>query len=181
MEGATDETATRKRLRIDPAKTYVAWQGISMTDDDGVPHTVGRGAKLLGSHVLVKKFGAEGFVLEGTPQSEWPIPYDDAVEVLAAQAAQDRKEAEASAKPAISPDTPISELMIRHMAIVSSAAGSCGEGAIVSARMEGWRSRLSVSDRWSRRWCSHDSAFPFVLPGTRRARRRRVRLLLLFP
>lgn len=134
MKEATMKTATRKKkLKIDPAATYVAWQGISMTGDDGVPHTVGRGAKLPGSHVLVKKFGGEGFVLEGTPQSEWPTAFDDAIEDLAAQAAVDRKEAEAAAarRPSIDPKTPIGEVVVCIWGIESSPSGPLAEGSIV--------------------------------------------------
>jgi hypothetical protein len=118
------KTKTKTKMRVDPTKLYIAWQSIA-GDVDGVPYAVERGAKLPGSHPLVRHAGAGAFVPDGTLPADWPTIYDVVVEM---------GESEPPAPPPpprIAADTPLSQLFVCVAGILNSDVGSCAEGTIV--------------------------------------------------
>jgi len=121
-------------MRIDPAKTYRAWQSASTTID-GVPRAIRTGDKLKSDDPVVRRLGGEVFVLDSVPIAEQPTPWDESLAALSEQD-KERRDAEAEAavaRPSIDPSMPIGELWMCSTQIVSSAAGPCGKGTIVFA------------------------------------------------
>lgn len=121
--------ATPKRWK--PSDVVVAMDGISGTDPNGVPVTLGRGAEVRGDHVLVAKL-PHLFAPAGTPESEWSSSFAEAGQMLARQESARRHEQErhAAVRPKVDPSTPLSDLVRCTTTIVQSRWGRCGRGEV---------------------------------------------------
>jgi hypothetical protein len=113
------------KFRSKPDDVVIAVEAATAELPEGV-FTVRRGQRLRGDHPLVKHMGERGFVLDGTPESDWPTSFGQTI------AAGEREAAKASAPPAgrIAPDTRAEDLMVATTGILSSEFGSCALGEI---------------------------------------------------
>jgi hypothetical protein len=117
----------KTKLRIDPGKVYVSWQGVSSGE-----YSVPAGTRLRGDHPLVQAAGAAAFVEDGTPPSEWPHPLDRVIEESDAKA---KKEKPAKASPLL--DRPLRDFR-RCVTAVSRLDGTWNfrAGELVPAEHE---------------------------------------------
>ena len=107
---------------------YVAWQGGAVTIE-GTPYAFATGTRLRGYRV-VRLFGPEAFVLDGTPADEMPSVFDEMV-----RRSDEAGAAAASAEPgpSIDPATTLADLRICVRAVLHSTVGTIQEGSIVTA------------------------------------------------
>jgi len=66
------------------------------------------------------------FVIDGTPESEWPTPFDDEI-----AAAEFRPKAAPKPAPRIDPSTPVGDLRVCHSEVLGSSVGQIAQGLIV--------------------------------------------------